>query len=374
MLCVGQERTFRVGGVFPPGFFNPQKQRKVSDHKPKEELLLRHGSLLIFDGGHTVHSMYPAADDAQFNPNGFEWRFSILFRYTTEAMRKYGPGSKCNTNGGPEQYEAAVKRFQSDVASGLLRQGNLWESAVTPSAPSTTGPLSLNEPVGQAAVMNTSIVLSEPSPQLAMLDRARQMLAESRTLSEVKKIRDIAEAARTYAKAAHLGRESQNYAAEIALEASRRAGEILKQLERKPGERTDKPAASVAGGSEYARTLLDTQTPERTAQHWQTLADIPEETFTDYIQQSKDLKTEITQAGLLKVAQRAASRERPTPAVATDRTPIAALEEALNVINNLTGPMSLIDTVWVYANIAEELKSRVIEFGKMLREQGSVSS
>ena len=59
---------------------------------------------------------------------------------------------------------------------------------------------------------------------LASLDRARVALMEARTLPEVKKIRDIAEAARVYAKAAHLGRESQNYAAEIALLASHKRG------------------------------------------------------------------------------------------------------------------------------------------------------
>lgn len=66
----------------------------------------------------------------------------------------------------------------------------------------------------------TALAIRQPT-QLAQLDRARQMLAESRTLSDVKKIRDIAEAAKVYAKAAHLGRESQNYAAEIALLAAR---------------------------------------------------------------------------------------------------------------------------------------------------------
>src|SRR5207245_119139 len=117
------------------------------------------------------------------------------------------------------------------------------------------------------------------------LVRARQMLAESRTLSEVKKIRDIAEAVRTYAKAAHLGRESQNYAAEIAMLAACKAGEILKQLERDTPKQSGakKGAASVAGPSEYAQTLKETNTPERTAQYWQELGSVPEEKRTEYI-------------------------------------------------------------------------------------------
>ncbi len=63
---------------------------------------------------------------------------------------------------------------------------------------------------------------------LANLDRARSMLAEARTLGEVKKIRDMAEAARTYAKGAHLGRDAQYHAPEIALLAAHKAGAILK--------------------------------------------------------------------------------------------------------------------------------------------------
>src|ERR1700731_1169442 len=65
--------------------------------------------------------------------------------------------------------------------------------------------------------------LVEVPTALGNLDRARLALMEARTLPDVKKIRDIAEAARVYAKAAHLSRESQNYAAEIALLASRKA-------------------------------------------------------------------------------------------------------------------------------------------------------
>src|SRR5258706_15771740 len=96
---------------------------------------------------------------------------------------------------------------------------------------------------------------------LANLDRARTMLAKARTLVEVKKIHDVAEAARTYAKAAHLGRDVQQRAAEVALMAAHKAGAILKKLPRA------KPKAK--GGrepdSDYDRTLKETKTPARTA-------------------------------------------------------------------------------------------------------------
>jgi hypothetical protein len=136
---------------------------------------------------------------------------------------------------------------------------------------------------------------------LAKLDHARQLLAESHTLEEVKRIKDIAEAAKVYARAAHLGRESQNYAAEIALLAASKAGEILGHLDKKQSSGVP---ARLAGTSEYSKVLAETNTPDRTARYWQTLADVPEKVRADYIQRVKESPSgEITAAGLLRAAR-----------------------------------------------------------------------
>ena len=50
---------------------------------------------------------------------------------------------------------------------------------------------------------------------LANLSAATQALAAASTLEEVKQIHDMAQAAQTYARAAKLGLEAQNHAAEI---------------------------------------------------------------------------------------------------------------------------------------------------------------
>jgi hypothetical protein len=222
--------------------------------------------------------------------------------------------------------------------------------------------------------VSTAIVSTKQSAHIAKLESIYQALAECRTFPEVLKIHNFADTARDLARKAHLGRDIQNRAAEISLEASRKAGAILQQLNKSEGGRpSEKTAASVAGVSEYAQTLADTLTPERTAQHWQTLADIPEESFTAYIQQSKDLQTEITQAGLLKSAKKAANRKCPTPVVSPDPTPAAAGDEALNFINGLVGPMSLMDTLRVYVKIIKELTNRVIDIRKTLQEKECVS-
>lgn len=70
------------------------------------------------------------------------------------------------------------------------------------------------------------------STTLVKLEGAVRALAEARTLDEVKHVHDIATAAAEYARAARLGLEAQNHAAEIKLRAERKAGELLRGLER----------------------------------------------------------------------------------------------------------------------------------------------
>lgn len=55
-------------------------------------------------------------------------------------------------------------------------------------------------------------------------------------MDDIKSIRDKAEAARNYAKAAKLGLEIQNQAATIKLEAERKAGQVLHGMEKNSGQ------------------------------------------------------------------------------------------------------------------------------------------
>jgi hypothetical protein len=125
MLTLGQERVFRYGGtmhcakcetnrmpICPHLFSVKQKNRPLEAHQPEHTTLMQHGDLLVFYGAGVIHSMYPASQDSQFNSNGRDFRFSLLFRYTTEAMREHGPG-KCNRHGHRKQYADAVKAFRS---------------------------------------------------------------------------------------------------------------------------------------------------------------------------------------------------------------------------------------------------------------------
>lgn len=112
MLTLGQERTFRVGGKMPQFCYRTrQSQRKLEHHLDYEEVVMRHGDLLIFTGGQVVHSMVAAKDDPNFNPNGFEFRYSLLFRWTTDAMREFGPGDAARKAGHDKQYREAIMKY-----------------------------------------------------------------------------------------------------------------------------------------------------------------------------------------------------------------------------------------------------------------------
>lgn len=133
---------------------------------------------------------------------------------------------------------------------------------------------------------------------LAKLDRAMAALAEARTFDEVKKIKDVAEAARVYAKAAHMGRDAEYRAAEVSLLAAHKAGTILKELPR------GKPKAK--GGrvrAEYWRTLSESGTPYRTAQRWQAVADKDESVLEKYFASARKQDHDISTAGFLRAVK-----------------------------------------------------------------------
>lgn len=72
--------------------------------------------------------------------------------------------------------------------------------------------------------------LEEPSTEprsLQVLANGTRMLAEARTLEDLKQVRDAAVAAQAYARAHQLGTEAQKYAGEIAIRAETRMGAAI---------------------------------------------------------------------------------------------------------------------------------------------------
>jgi len=134
--------------------------------------------------------------------------------------------------------------------------------------------------------------------QLVKLDAARRALAAASTLQEIKEIRDQAEAIRQYVKVAgyHLG--YQNQAAETKIRAERKAGELLKQMEKqKPGEYKRLHDATVTP------SLKDLGIEKTQSMRWQQIADLPEESFENKIEEVKQKYEELTQSIFLQLSK-----------------------------------------------------------------------
>lgn len=151
---------------------------------------------------------------------------------------------------------------------------------------------------------------------LAKIENAKAMLMEARNLSDVKKIRNMAEAAEAYAKAASLGKEAENYATEIRLFAGRKAGSMLLQAketgEIKEGRPKRLQAVTVSSESETEEeeesiiqesvTLEDLGITKHQSASWQEMAKAKDEEFATAVEQAKEkgITSDRSVAKLLK--------------------------------------------------------------------------
>ena len=144
---------------------------------------------------------------------------------------------------------------------------------------------------------------------LAKLDKATQMLAEAKSLNEIKNIMDIAEAARTYARAAKLGLEAYNHAAEVKARAERKAGEFLAKLDHGQEGRPSK-LYQPDKVSEFKEIIEENNIPIAAAYRWQQVAEMPELVFEKHLEEMRGERP-ITTSGMikeLKTEQRTAAR------------------------------------------------------------------
>ncbi|MDR3638209.1 MAG: DNA N-6-adenine-methyltransferase [Isosphaeraceae bacterium] len=160
----------------------------------------------------------------------------------------------------------------------------------------------------------------EASGALVTITLATRMLGEARTLEDVRLVRDLAEALRTYARAHDLGVEAMNYATEIKLRAERKAGELLITMAVRGERRTSDDGLSeqVSGGATPARSLTDLGISRDQSADWQAIASLPEPAFEAYIAEAKKAGM-LTSAALVKQARLAKGhRGRLDPLMTSD--------------------------------------------------------
>jgi ParB family chromosome partitioning protein len=135
--------------------------------------------------------------------------------------------------------------------------------------------------------------MAAPVTTLARISEAMKALTAAKSLDDVLQIRDQAEALRVYVRAASDSLEAANAAAEIKLRAERKAGVLLAAMEKPKNQHADTTMVS-------ALNKLGV-TPNQSSR-WQREARVPEEQFQAYVESCNESCQELTQAGLLKIA------------------------------------------------------------------------
>jgi phage N-6-adenine-methyltransferase len=125
-------------------------------------------------------------------------------------------------------------------------------------------------------------------------------LAAASTLDDVMQIRDQAEALRVYAKAVFAGLEAANDAAEIKLRAEMKAGKMLADMDKNLGAAAGKTPSQDARA--LPKSLSELGVTYDQSSRWQREATLSEEQFESYIASCRHEGREVTQAGLLKIA------------------------------------------------------------------------
>jgi hypothetical protein len=157
--------------------------------------------------------------------------------------------------------------------------------------------------VGTVVEPTTEVALAVPASAnpLARLEDAVRLLAEASDLDEIMQIRDLAEAARLYAKAIDRGLEAQNHAAEIKIRAERRAGEILASMAKNRGATVN--GRTVQPSDTTAPRLVDLGISRSQASRWQAAAVVPEMQFVQHVERTRAEGRELTSASVLAIAK-----------------------------------------------------------------------
>jgi N6-adenosine-specific RNA methylase IME4 len=205
----------------------------------------------------------------------------------------------------------------------------------------------------ETETVDAVIVAPESDQVIERLDRCRTLLAECRTVEEAKRIADISEAARVYAKRCGMSRDVVNEAAEYKLRAERRLGEIWKDSEKskgRPGPGRGKAGSPAAPAFSNVPTLAEVGISKKLASRSQKLADEPEEIFEAKIAEARDgNEGELTTELVLRELKREELNEK-----------LAALSNAPAPLP--TGPFNVVvvDPPWTYDKRAGDVTHRAV--------------
>lgn len=155
---------------------------------------------------------------------------------------------------------------------------------------------------------------------VSRLSAAELALSDATTPAAAADIADVAEAARIYAKRVNAALPVINKATALKLTAERKAGALLAGMELAGGDRKSK-LPSV--------TLKDIGVTPIQSSRWQRAAVVPDKQFQEYIEAANTAGKEISTAGLLKLANTIAPKNRAVRAVGNESAICTDLNQLL---------------------------------------------
>ena len=130
------------------------------------------------------------------------------------------------------------------------------------------------------------------------IQAATTAIAEAGDLADVLRLHDQASALEAFVKAAKDSVATSNAATALKLRCERRAGELLSAMSIKPGPKANNDSLS----STRSVGLDDLGVSPEQSSRWQREAKVDDATFEEYVSTCTQKGLEVTQAGLLKIA------------------------------------------------------------------------
>ena len=163
---------------------------------------------------------------------------------------------------------------------------------------------------------------SDVPQEIALLNKAYAALSEACTVDEVRDVRDRAEAVRSYARKARLGRQILIEAAALRLRSERRLGQMLQTI----------PLAKAAPGNQYSTAepadehidavrLQDLGITKSDSSRLQRIAAVPEERFQIYLKETIEANRECSTAACLRLVKSSGPTRKKPPAKPTSHSP-----------------------------------------------------
>ena len=179
--------------------------------------------------------------------------------------------------------------------------------------------------------MMNAALLRVPEPKAFLsVARACRALAEARTMLDAKKVKDIAEAMRVWARAQREGQGAAQDAAEIVLRSERRLGELARVM----------PKVAIKGLRSAGRTvdgakrgeLAEIGITKQRAAEWERIAAVPADQFEALISTAREEQKEITTASALRLANGGRVNAKFSSESVEWYTPAKYLEAARHVL------------------------------------------